>query len=177
MNYEKTVYKAIDIYKENWVTLSVSTLVVFALGMITFGLLFGPLIAGLASMFNKAKSGNKPTFDDLFKYNGKFIIIVLMGILTGILVFIGFIFLVLPGILLATLWMYSLFAIAFDNKGIIDAMKTSWAFVMKNGLWQNVVILLAIGILNCIGGAVVVGPLITIPLSMGFLAMLYDENK
>ncbi len=177
MNYEKTVYKTIDVYKENWVILSVSTLVVFALGMITFGLLFGPLIAGLASMFIKAKSGNKPTFDDLFQYNGKFILMALMGLLIGILIFCGLILLVLPGLLLATLWMYSIFAMAFDNKGIIDSMKTSWAFVLKNGLWQNVVIFLAAGILNAIGGTVVVGTLITIPLTMGFLAMLYDENK
>lgn len=177
MNYEKAIYKAIDVYKENWVILTVSTLVVFALGMLTLGLLFGPLMAGLASMFLKSKSGQKPVFDDLFRFNGKFILMALMGILIATLVSIGMLLLILPGVLLATLWMYSIFAMAFDNKGIIDAMKTSWNFVVKNGLWQHVVILLAIGILNSIGCTIVVGTLITIPLSLGFLALLYNENK
>lgn len=177
MNYEKSVHKAIDIYKENWIILSVSTLVVFALGMLTLGLLFGPLVAGLGLMFKKAKSGEKPSFDNLFQFIGKFIMMALMGILIGILIFLGSIILVLPGLLLATLWMYSIFAMAFDNKGIIGAMKTSWNFVIKNGLWQNLIILLAIGILNCIGGAIVVGTLITIPLTFGFLTLIYDENK
>ncbi|HRU38465.1 MAG TPA: hypothetical protein P5511_01210 [Candidatus Goldiibacteriota bacterium] len=177
MNYEKTVNKAVEIYKENWVILAVSTLVVFALGMLTLGLLFGPLMAGLAAMFVKAKSGKKPAFNDLFQFNGKFIGMAVMGLLIGTLVFLGCLALVLPGLILATLWMYSIFAMAFENKGITESMKASWNFVMKAGLWQQLVIMLAIGILNSIGGAIIVGPLITIPLGMGFLALIYTENK
>jgi hypothetical protein len=177
MNYEKTVNKTIDIYKENWVILAVSTLVVLALGCLTLGLLFGPLLSGLGAMFLKAKKGKKPVFDDLFQFNGKFLGMAVMGLLVCIGVFFGCVFLVLPGLLLATLWMYSMFAMAYDNKGITGSMKTSWDIVIKNGLWQQLVILLAIGVLNSIGGAFVVGTLITMPLSTGFLAMLYDENK
>jgi len=177
MNYEKTVNKAVEIYKENWVILAVSTLVVFALAILTLGLLFGPLMAGLASMFIKAKAGKKPVFNDLFVFNSRFVAMAVMNLIIGILVFLGCIFLVIPGILLATLWMYSIYAMAFDNKGITDSMRTSWAFVMKTGFWQNLVILLVIGILNSIGGAVMVGTLITIPLTLGFLAMTYMENK
>jgi hypothetical protein len=177
MNYEKTVNQAIDVYKKNWVILAVSTLVVFALGCITLGLLFGPLMAGLGAMFLKAKKGRKPVFDDLFQFNGKFVGLAVMGLLAFLGIMLGCVLLVLPGLLLATLWMYSIFAMAYDNKGIIESMKTSWAIVSKNGIWQQLVVLLAIGLLNSIGAAFVVGSLITFPLSTGFLAILYDENK
>ena len=177
MNYEKAVNKAVDVYKENWVIFAVSTLVVFALGMLTLGLLFGPLMAGLASMFLKAKEGKKPVFNDLFRYNSKFIGMAIMGLLIGILVCLGLALLILPGLLLMTLWMYSIYAMAFGDKGIIDSMRSSWNMVIKNSIWQHLVILLAIGILNSIGGAIVVGTLITLPLTLGFLAMMYEGNK
>jgi hypothetical protein len=177
MNYEKTVKQAVNIYAKDWVIFSVSTLVVFALGMLTLGFLFGPLTASLGAMFLKAKSKKKPVFDDLFRFNGKFLGMAIMGLLVCLGVLFGFIFLILPGLLLSTLWMYSMYAMALDNKGIIGSMKTSWDFVIKNGLWQQLVVLLAIGILNSIGGAVVVGTLITFPITTGFLAMLYKENK
>jgi hypothetical protein len=177
MNYEKNVKKAVDVFAKNWVILSVSTLVVLALGCLTLGLLFGPLMAGQAAMFLKAKSGKKPVFNDLFQFNGKFVGMAIMGLLTGLGVILGCFFLFLPGLLLATLWMYSLYAMAFDDEGITESMKTSWAMVMKHGIWQQLVVLLGIGIFNSLGGAIVVGTLVTIPLSMGFLAMLYEENK
>ncbi len=176
MHYEKLVKQAVDFYAKNWVILAVSTLVVFALGCITLGLLFGPLMAGLGAMFVKSK-GKKPAFDDLFQFNGKFLVMAIMGLLIGVLVSIGCVFLIVPGLLLATLWMYSIFAMAFDNKGIIDSMKTSWAIVMKKGLWQHLVILLAVGIFNSIGAAIVIGTFVTFPLTAGFMAMLYEENK
>ena len=177
MSYEKIVTKAVAVFSKDWVIYAVSTLIVFALGILTLGLLFGPMMAGLGAMFLKAKKGKKPLFNDLFKFNGKFIGMAVMGLLICLLVCIGCVFLVLPGLLLATLWMYSMFAMAYDNKGIIASMKKSWAIVSKKGLWQHLVILIAIGILNSLGGALVVGTLITLPVTTGFLAMLYEENK
>jgi hypothetical protein len=177
MSYEKTVSKAVAVFSKDWVIFAASTLVVLALGCLTLGLLLGPLMAGLGAMFLKAKKGKKPLFNDLFKFNGKFIGMAVMGLLIFICVCFGFVFLVLPGLLLATLWMYSMFAMAFDNKGIIASMKKSWGMVSKKGLWQHLVILIAIGILNSVGGALVIGTLITMPVSLGFLAMLYEENK
>lgn len=177
MKYEKTVKQTVGIFIKNWVVLSVSTLVVIALGCLTLGLLFGPLMAGQAGMFIKAKNGKKPVFDDLFKFNSKFIPMAVMGLMAGIGIMFGTIFLILPGLLLAALWMYSLYAMAFDNMGIFASMKKSWDMVMKNGIWQQLVILLCICVLQSIGGAIVIGTLVTFPLSMGFLAMLYEENK
>jgi hypothetical protein len=176
MNYEKLVKKSVDFYLKNWVILAVSTLVALALGCLTLGLLLGPLFAGLGAMFIKPKA-KKPVFDDLFKFNGKFLAMAVMGLLIIILVSIGCVFLLLPGLLLATLWMYAFYAMAFDDKGIIDSMKTSWKIVMKKGLWQHLVILVALGILNSVGAAIVIGIFVTFPLTAGFLAMLYEENK
>lgn len=177
MHYEKTANKVIDVFKTHWVVLVTGTLVVFALGFITLGLLFGPLAAGLGSMFIKAKAGKKPVFNDLFQFNSKFIPMAIMGLLIGIAVSFGLALLILPGLLLAALWMYSIYAMAYDGKSIGESMKASWQMVLKTGLWQHVVILLVIGALNSIGGAIVAGILVTFPLSIGFLALTYEDNK
>lgn len=178
MNYEKAVKEAVNVFVKDWVVYVVATLIVFALGCLTLGFLFGPLTAGLGNMFLKAKSGKKkPVFDDLFIYNGKFFVMAVMGLLIFLGVFFGICLLVLPGLLLATLWMYAIYAMAYDNKGITESMKTSWDIVTKKGLWMHLVILLVIGIFNSIGGTIVIGTLVTFPITTGFLAMMYEENK
>jgi hypothetical protein len=178
MEYEKNVKDAVEVFGREWIIFVISTLVVGALGCLTLGLLMGPLVAGLGAMFLKAKKGEKPVFNDLFQFNGKFIGMAVMGLLVGLGVMLGTILLILPGLLLATMWMYSLYAMAYDGKGISESMKASWEMVKKAGVWQQLVVLLAIGLFNSIGAAFFgIGTLVTLPLSIGFLAISYGQLK
>ncbi len=177
MNYEKAVNQTVEAFKKDWIIFSVSTIIVLAVSIVTLGLLAAPMYAGLGSMFVNSTKGRKPVFNDLFIYSGKFFFMLVMGFLIAVPVIIGCFLLVIPGLILATFWMYSIYAMAFDNKGIIESMKTSWNFVAKNGLWQNLLVLIAVGVFQWLGGAIFIGILVTVPMSAGFLGILYEENK
>jgi len=177
MKYETVVNQTVEAFKKDWVVFSVSTLIVIAVSILTLGLLAAPMYAGLGAMFVKSKKGKKPSFNDLFTYSGKFFFMLIMAILIAIPVFIGSLLLIIPGLILATFWMYSIFAMAFDNKGVIASMKESWNFVAKTGLWQNLLILIVLAIFQSIGSAVIIGTLVTFPMAAGFMALLYEENK
>jgi len=62
-----------QVYKENWLVMSLSTLVAAALSAVTFGILAGPFIMGLYNMAFKTMRGERPELGDLFKWEGRFV--------------------------------------------------------------------------------------------------------
>jgi len=92
----------------------------------------------------------------------------------------GFIFLVLPGIVIAFLISFAcLFMIPLmtDKKlGLFAAIKESYAMAMRGAPADHlVVVIIYLGTL-AIGSAVFIGALITQPLATAFILSIYDEK-
>ena len=60
------------IYSENWLLMSVATLLAMVLGSATVGILAGPLIMGLFRMAFKTMRQERPEISDLFNWEGRF---------------------------------------------------------------------------------------------------------
>lgn len=60
------------LYKENWFTMSLSTLLTGILSIVTIGILAGPLLMGLFRMAFKTMRGERPQVNDLFQWEGRF---------------------------------------------------------------------------------------------------------
>lgn len=88
---------------------------------------------------------------DLFSNAMPFILpLIGFGILFSIAVFVGAIFLIIPGLILLTFWSVGAPAIVVEGVGVIDAFRRSWRLVRGNA-WQVfgallVTLLIAIGI-------------------------------
>ena len=92
-------------------------------------------------------------------------------ILTGIIVFVGFILLVVPGIIAALMLMFGNYLVVDKGLGPIAAMKESMR-ITKGSRWKLLLFVLALAILNIVGAlCVLVGLLVTIPVTM--LAMVH----
>ena len=177
MNFEKNVRRAADVFAKDWAFFITAGVIVCVLGTFTLGILMFPLAVGLGAAFLKAEKGRKPEYKDLFIYIHIWFKMAVMVLLILILVSFGFGLLVIPGLLLSALWLYSGFAMAMGKNGIIDSMKASWKIVSKKGLWEHVLMLFVLGFINTAASAFVFGLLITLPLTTGFLAMSFTEKS
>ena len=96
-------------------------------------------------------------------------------IVVGVVVIFGFILLIVPGVILALGLIFSSYLIIDKGRGPIEAMKESWR-IAKGHKWQLFVFSSAMVGLNILGLlALIVGLLVTIPVTM--LAMVHVYRK
>lgn len=179
MDIVKAFIDAWNIYVKNFFTILLTTLVVMFLGVITLGILYIPLLVGLQMMFVKAKRGEPITLSDVFAPMKRFFAIFFGSIWIGILVAIGLILLIVPGLIWASWWMFALLFIVDKNMGIGAGMRASKEIVRKNNLWMHLLLLILAAIVSNLGSYVFwVGILLTMPLGWGAVACAYaDESK
>jgi len=161
------------------------TLVIFAVSALfskfgTFGSILGtavaaPFSAGFAIVAFNLLAGKSLQFGDFFKGFNYFLPLFLAGLATGILVSIGLFLLILPGIYLAVCYMFVMHLIIDHRMEFWDAMETSRKIVTKN--WFTVFgLAFALFAVNLLGMlAIVVGLLVTIPVTSCAAAVAYRE--
>lgn len=131
---------------------------------------------GLTVIVLKIAQGKHVEYDDilqpieiLWKY-------ALANLLAGVLIFVGFLLLVIPGIYLATRLSMVRFAI-LDGEGITGSLERSGK--LTHGVkWRILAFLFLIGLINILGALLfLVGLLVTIPVTMIAYAHIYQKLK
>jgi hypothetical protein len=111
-------------------------------------------------MADDAIAGTADLNSGLQKTLGSIVNLLITSILIGVIVFIGMIFLVLPGMIAAYLLMFSLILVMLENKGPVEALQGSFELVKANLNDTIVFAVIAIVIMiitGIIGG--ILGPL------------------
>lgn len=153
-----------DIYKSNFVTLIGVALAIFVVVGIVAGLLTdaGGLIATLLAtavrlagtalftgfvvkLVQDVRDGSRDSSaGELFSAAAPYIgALIINGILLGIGVAIGFILIIIPGLILLTIWAVCSPAIVAEGRGPIEAFGRSWELVKGNGMAVFLTILVA----------------------------------
>ena len=97
------------------------------------GLLLFPLYAGLIYMIHKANSQQEISFSDLFiGYKQKTAQIILYGFLSQIIISIGLLLCVIPGIILTAMLFIGLPIVFFENKTAVQALQKSFEIGKAN---------------------------------------------
>lgn len=119
------------------------------------GLLFYPFYAGFLYIIHKANNNLEFNFSDLFiGYRQNTLNIILYGLLSGVLIGVGFVLCVIPGILIFALTFIGLPILFFENKGAIESLQKAFE-VSKEHFWTMVgtsvlaVIISILGIFLC----------------------------
>ncbi|MCL4354229.1 DUF975 family protein [Patescibacteria group bacterium] len=129
---------------------------------------------GLVKISIKFAQKEKVSLRDLF-YTKSILTYVVASFLTGIIVFLGFILLIIPGIYLAIRLQFSTYLIVDKKMGIMDSIKTSWR-ITKGHTWNLFLFGLLLLLLNILGAiALVVGLIITIPTTGIATASVYKK--
>jgi hypothetical protein len=139
------------------------------------GLLFiTPLVAGLLIVplaMLKGRGTRFGNFFDGFMRLGGFL---LLGLVMGIFIILGYIALIIPGIYLTVAYTWALALMIDRGLGFWDAMSTSMRVVNKN-FWETLLLVLVLSIINGLGSVVFVGYLLTLPLTFCILAVTYRQ--
>jgi uncharacterized membrane protein len=136
----------------------------------TFGL-------GLFKIYLRFRDGEKPIFENLFDGVARAHTWVGASLIIAVAVFMGLILLVVPGIImLLRLWFVG-YVLVDERTGPIDAIQRSWDITRGHTMDLLVFFIVLVGV-NILGAlCLVVGLLITIPISGLALAHIYRELK
>ncbi len=130
---------------------------------------------GLIKIVLKLVDGMKAEFAELWAYPKYFVNLLASSILFFIIVGVGFILLIVPGIYLALRLQFYSYYVVDKNAGITDSLKMSWEKTRGKvfDLFLFALLLIALNILGAL--ALLVGLLVTIPVSFVAVTLLYRK--
>lgn len=160
---EKTLGEGFDLFKKNFVALIVAALVAALCSI--FIITIPPMFFGLAYMAVAVARGQTVKITDVFKGFNYLVRSYALFIVGAILIGIGLVFLVLPGLALMILFQYAIAVAIMEDRGGIDSLQRSVELARKN-LPYSIVLWILLAIVNGVGTRIGVGWLITYPFSL-----------
>ncbi len=120
-------------------------------------------------------AGGKPHIPDLYRDYPLFFRYFFGSILVGILILIGFVLLIVPGVIVALGLSFYAILMIDQNTGIQESMRKSWD--LTKGIRLKLLgLFVLLGLINILGAlALGIGLLVTIPLSMLAPVVLYRQ--
>jgi len=168
-----------DVFKPHWILLSAMFFLFEAIemmpyvGWIAWLILGGPLMVGVWSTLLCVVDGRTPNLGMMFERFDRFLDAFLAQLIASVLIVFGCIFLVVPGIILAILWVFTYAVLAESNLGFWEAMKAS-AALTRGYRWRLFLFGLAACLLLVIGLCVFfVGVFVALAVVFTGLALIY----
>lgn len=163
--FGKYIDEGFNLLKKEWLLMAFGT---FVLGIIaSIPLLSHVALAGFFGAARKLDSHEKLTFDDFFIgfKSEKIGQLILLGLVSGILIFVGFLFCVLPGLYLAVAYTFAAPFLLWATNDFWQAMEMSRKVV--SAAWFEIFLfLIVVGLLSSLGViACFVGIFFTLPLA------------
>ena len=110
---------------------SLPVLILLVLGFVYSILIVGPVEYGASFAYLKAARGDKPEIKDLFEAFRNYWNAVLASVFVGVIVLIGIIAFIIPGIVFACRLAFTPYLVVDRKMQVIEAIKESWR--MTNG--------------------------------------------
>jgi len=144
-------------------------------GPLVAALLWGPLIAGYYIALRKQVFGEPVRFSDYLQGFNNPAPLVLVGVVGNLLIGIGTVLLVLPGIYLAVSYLFSILLVVDRHLDFWTALETSRKFITRQWLLYFVLALILFA-LNAVGALLFhIGLLLTLPFSTATVLAAYHN--
>lgn len=154
----------------------VASLIVIALGTVSLGVLIGPLCVGQVRMIDKQRRGEDIRIEHVFSGFDSFAPAFLTTLIMLVGVSIGLLLLVIPGVFLMVAWGFALWFVALERASALEALAASWTLLKENTASVLLVIVLSV-IVNSLGGSILLGTVLTAPLSFIFTTLAFCELR
>lgn len=138
-------------------------------------LVIGPLSVGFYLIIFKRMRGEELNVGDIAKGFNHFVPSVLANILISAFVAIGLALCIIPGLLIAALYLFTYAFILEQKLDFWEAMEASRK-VLKDHLFEMTIFVLLLGLINFVGVLLCgIGVIFTIPLTTAATAIAYDD--
>jgi len=138
-------------------------------------LVIGPLQVGFFIIIFGKMRGNPINIGDIAKGFNFFVAAVLSNILIGVFSAVGFLLCIIPGIIVASLYIFTPAIIAEKNLDFWEAMEESRKLA-KDHLFEMILFVIILAVINLIGFLLCgIGVIFTMPLTFAATAIGYDE--
>lgn len=129
---------------------------------------------GLIRISLEFVDGKKPQFSDLF-HTKNLVNFILVSLIRGVITLIGFILLIIPGIIFSIRLQYVTYLIIDKNLPPVDAVKKSWDMT-KGNVWNLFFLGILLFLINVLGAILLlVGLFVTVPLTMLATTFVYRK--
>ncbi len=164
-----------NLVMEDWVTYGLMGLVMFLVSNAVPLILVGPMAAGLHLVFVKRLSGGKPEIADLFLGFNFFVPTMVAGILIAVFAGLATLLCIIPGLVVAAMYMFSYLFVVDKRMDFWPAMQASHAVVRQDYFGFSIFLLALVGI-NILGFlCCLVGLLITMPVGYAAITIAYRD--
>ena len=179
MDLGKAIEDAWRLFVKDVAALIVGVLLALILSVVSLGILAGPLMGGVFMMVSRrVREGRPAQIGDIFGKFDRFGSLFGAFWVLGIITFIGYLFFIIPGLLLSAIWFYVFLFIVDRDMSMGEAMTASRELVMRNGLWLHVAVVLLIAIVSAIVGHITgIGFLLTYPLTITLVTAMYFRGQ
>jgi hypothetical protein len=144
-------------------------------GNIVANILSPLFTAGFYIVALQIARGRPTSFSDFFRGFNRALPVLLLAIVSGILILVGMVLLVLPGIYLAIAYMFSLPLLLDKNLDFWPAMETSRRVITKKWFWFFLFAIVLL-LLNVVGVLLLgVGILVTAPWTVCSITAAYED--
>jgi uncharacterized membrane protein len=165
------------LFKKSIGTFIIASILFWFASIVSFSILFGPLIAGYILIFVEKIRGNDVKAFDIFKGFYRFIPIVIAFYLTKAIIAIGIFFLIIPGLIFIS-WFFFVELLILDKKiGVFEAMKLNKRMSSERGIWNYVILnIILVAILSILGSiSFGIGTVIVTPVVFAIYAVAYED--
>jgi uncharacterized membrane protein len=161
--------------KKDPITHIVTSLLIGIVGGVTAGVLTGPMMVGYMRMIKREDEGHKPEIADVFKGFDDFVPALLAVLMSSIIVAIGFMLCVIPGLLIMALVPTAAYLVAVGESDGINAIRRAFEAVKAN-LVSAFFCALVLGIVGSIGSILCgIGIILTLPI--GFIGSYHMAKQ
>ncbi|MET0286147.1 MAG: hypothetical protein ABW352_16820 [Polyangiales bacterium] len=163
-----------DTFRREPVLFLIAGVVLIAVSIVTLGVLLGPATVGFIELTRKVRAGEPVAVSVLFSRMDTLVSSNVALFIVGVLATIGLVMLVLPGLAVIFFASWSLTAIAYGRVGGVDSLRESVALVRAFPM-HTLALMFGIWILHMLGGLIVFGTLISLPLGSIAMALAYER--
>ncbi len=136
--------QAARLFVKDLAPLIIAALITGALGVLTLGILAGPLVAGLYGMvIGRVRDGRQPKVGDVFSGLRRFWSYLAAALVLVLLIGLASITIV-GGFVLAAIWLYVFPLMVDRGLGLGQAMKASKDLVVKSGFWEHLALVIVL---------------------------------
>lgn len=160
-----SVSNGFALFKRAPVTHLIALVLMAVAGSVGMGILTGPMLVGYAWLVERELAGETTNPTDIFKGFDAFVPALIVSLVGGVVVSLGYLLFIIPGLLLSPLIPLAIWLVAQGERDGVAALKNAWG-ILQGHLVEGLLCSLLLALVGGLGSILCgVGIFLTLPIA------------